>query len=109
MRNFEKMIFVRFGSKGASVSFSRIIAELSSGDQFILTNTADENNLFLNRSSDLMLLDRSGFIKFIFSVLLIIKNILNTRAPAVVLMPSPFDWLLIFKKGGMRTIFGSSF
>ncbi|MEY2702428.1 MAG: hypothetical protein RLY43_1061 [Bacteroidota bacterium] len=95
-----EIIFVRFGVKGASVSFSKALYNLQTKDYFILSK-CDEFN---NQAENIMYLDRSSFFKFVFSSFRIISFLLKNSNKVVILMPSPFDWLCVFKKGGKETV-----
>lgn len=93
------MIFIRFGNKGASVTFSEGLRKHSNGDIFILTKTSTDF-----KGTDTLFLDKSSIIKFLNSFIKIVLFLRKTEDIAVILMPSPFDWICLFKKGGIKTI-----
>lgn len=99
------MLFFRFGKSGASLSFSRVIANTSFNDVLVYTDTGEERKYARDASTELYLLNRKNLFKAIVSVFAIIKKLIHSSDPAVILMPSPFDWLLVLKKGGVQNVY----
>ncbi len=94
------MIFIRFGQQGASVTFSRALRKESISDTFILSSTDDGEV-----SSGDILLDKSNFFNFIISLFRIYFFLRKSTEKVIILMPSPYDWICLFKKNRKSSVY----